>query len=81
MPDERRRTDEPGNTRRTDETNTGDPRAVRPMDDVGMASGSVNDVPGAADTPLTANEAGAEVERRGIARDPMDEHQGGESHG
>jgi hypothetical protein len=34
----------------------------------------------AADTPMPANEAAAEVEKRGIARDPIDERQGGESH-
>jgi hypothetical protein len=34
----------------------------------------------AADTPMPAAEAGAEVEKRGIARNPLDEHQEGESH-
>jgi hypothetical protein len=34
----------------------------------------------AADTPMPANEAAAEIEQGGIARDPLDEHQEGESH-
>ena len=49
------------------------------------ASMGEDQVPGsrtmtAADAPMPANEAAAEIERRGIARDPMDETQGGESH-
>lgn len=36
---------------------------------------------GAAEIPMPANADAAEVEQRGIAREPMDETSGGESHG
>ena len=34
----------------------------------------------AADAPMPANKEAAEIEKRGIARDPLDKHQEGESH-
>jgi hypothetical protein len=62
---------------------TGSGTAGATMAGSGLGSGGNMDSAdtNAADTPMPVNEEAAEIERRGILRDPINRESGGESHG